>query len=204
MFNSGGCRSHYFSLESILVTQERVPCVFQQTVKQAGFLDPGSQSEDLEGGTKLDLPYWTAKLFHSLNSNINGKVLEITLPKIFKENYRDILTADASLVDLTKHSKYFYKFGKLIINIPLRESPEIQILLQQAFKDRFRKIFDLAQHLVTDFHGNNKLDNLELEILERARKSQSALDAWLCYGASRITTADMVVNHNKRKLADIS
>lgn len=36
MFNSGGTRSHYFSLESILVTQERVPCVFQQTIKQAG------------------------------------------------------------------------------------------------------------------------------------------------------------------------
>ncbi|KAI5709813.1 hypothetical protein M8J76_015966 [Diaphorina citri] len=203
MFNSGGTRSHYFSLESILVTQERVPCVFQQTIKQAGFLDPSSQSEDLEAGTKLDLPYWTAKMFHSLNST-NKTVIEITLPKIFKENYRDILHADASLVDLTKHSKYFYKFGKLIINIPLRESPEIQILLQQTFKDRFRKIFDLAQHLVSDFHGNPKLDKLELEILDRARKSQAALDAWLCYGASCITTADMVVNHKKRKLADIS
>ncbi|KAL1463472.1 hypothetical protein WDU94_015220 [Cyamophila willieti] len=203
MFNSGGMRSHYFSLESILVTQERVPCVFHQPVKHAGFLDSGSQNPDLEAGAKLDLPYWIAKLFHSLNSN-NAKIIEITLPKIFKENYRDILTADASLVDLTKHSKYFYKFGKLIINIPLRESPEIQILLQQAFKDRFRKIFDLAQHLVSDFHGNRKLDTLELEILDRARKCQLALDAWLCHGASHITTAEMVVNHNKRKLADIS
>uniref|UniRef100_A0A8D8UPY3 DNA replication complex GINS protein PSF3 n=1 Tax=Cacopsylla melanoneura TaxID=428564 RepID=A0A8D8UPY3_9HEMI len=101
----------------------------------SGFLDSGSQNQDLEAGAKLDLPYWTAKLFHSLNSS-NAKIIEITLPKIFKENYRDILTADASLVDLTKHSKYFYKFGKLIINIPLRESPEIQILLQQVCNHR--------------------------------------------------------------------
>lgn len=90
----------------------------------------------------------------------------------------------------------------LLLNLPVLF--KWLIFSFQAFKDRFRKIFDLAQHLVSDFHGNSKLDQLELEILERARKSQTALDAWLCCGASHITTADMVVNHNKRKLADIS
>ena len=52
----------YFSLDDILATQERVPCLVEKDLKDVGFLDPGSESPDLATGTKLELPFWMVEV----------------------------------------------------------------------------------------------------------------------------------------------
>ena len=57
---------NYFSVEDILATQERVPCQVQEDLTNLGFLDPGSDSQHLPRGTKLELPLW---MVEGLKSN---------------------------------------------------------------------------------------------------------------------------------------
>lgn len=70
---------HYYSIEDILVTQERVPCTAEQElskfikiekksfhkikfeiylIENLGFLDPSSETNDLKIGQNVDLPLW--------------------------------------------------------------------------------------------------------------------------------------------------
>ena len=58
MESSQSYSPNYFSLEDILATQERVPCQVQEDLTNLGFLDPGSDSQHLPRGTKLELPFW--------------------------------------------------------------------------------------------------------------------------------------------------
>lgn len=72
---------NYFSLEDIIVTQERVPCTVETrlsglgtyrnlvcettliTLSFIGFLDPSNTEPDLEAGKSMDLPLWYAMQF---------------------------------------------------------------------------------------------------------------------------------------------
>ena len=87
----------------------------------AGFLDPSCDGEDLKLGTKLDLPLWLAK---ALCGNRRHTV-SIDMPKQYKEVYREILSADASVVDLHKLGPYFYAFGSHLLRFDHVESADI-------------------------------------------------------------------------------
>lgn len=49
---------NYFSIEDIFVTQEKIPCETEQTLSKLGFLDPSSDSLDLQAGQPIELPLW--------------------------------------------------------------------------------------------------------------------------------------------------
>lgn len=73
-------------------------------------MDPSSDSEHLEAGTTLELPFWLAE---SLSSR-RQPLISVEMPKVYKEAYREILIADASVVDLHKLGMYYYDFGQLL------------------------------------------------------------------------------------------
>lgn len=54
---------NYFSLEDIIVTQERVPCTVESHLVGMGNLDPSSIDDDLEVGKKVEFPLWYAMNF---------------------------------------------------------------------------------------------------------------------------------------------
>lgn len=72
---------NYFSLEDIIVTQERVPCTVETQLaglgmkfeylfvnawrkrECVGFLDPSGTEPDLEAGKSIELPLWYAMQF---------------------------------------------------------------------------------------------------------------------------------------------
>ncbi|KAL1122666.1 hypothetical protein AAG570_002993, partial [Ranatra chinensis] len=158
-----------------------------------GGIDPRSETSVIEQGTKLELPYWIAKVF------LEDGVALFEYPKIFTEMYRDVLKADASVVDLFKMSKYFYEFGRQLTFLRHRDSEELSNTLIQTFIDRFRKISDWAQATSLEAGTADKLENLERSIMARGQKAQSKLSYWLAHGVGTITTAEMVGVHNKRK-----
>lgn len=49
---------NYFSIEDILVTQEKIPCTVEQPLSLLGFLDQSSESPDLSTGQEIELPLW--------------------------------------------------------------------------------------------------------------------------------------------------
>lgn len=54
---------NYYSLEDIIVTQERVPCIVEAPLVGMGKLDPSSAYDDLEAGKKVEFPLWYAMHF---------------------------------------------------------------------------------------------------------------------------------------------
>lgn len=54
---------NYFSLEDIIVTQARVPCIVEAPLVGMGKLDPSSVDADLEVGKKVEFPLWYAMHF---------------------------------------------------------------------------------------------------------------------------------------------
>ncbi|XP_046662610.1 DNA replication complex GINS protein PSF3 [Homalodisca vitripennis] len=199
MLNLNKYRCHYFSIENILASQERVPCKFTKKVLNMGHLDPSSETKDMEQGTVLELPYWIVKTL----SNREVNVVEVEPPKVYKENYRDILKADANVVDLHKMSKFFYQFGKLLSYIETWNSGDMRKMLVQTFRDRFRQLMDWAQHMSADQQMTERLDDLERQVLANGRAAQARQDNWLAQGVGRIVAAEMVINHKKRKLSSL-
>ncbi|KAK9503131.1 hypothetical protein O3M35_011761 [Rhynocoris fuscipes] len=187
-------RNNYFSIPDILASQERLPCTFTRNVSFLGELDPSCDGPMLLQGTSLELPYWLASAL------IKDNIVSMELPKAYKETFRDVLKADASVVDLQKTSKYFYEYGKLVSYINPRNSEELCMCITQTFIDRYRQLCDWAQNQHSDEEIKDKLDFLEKDLMARGKIAHMELTKWLCDGVGKINTAHLVSSHKKRKL----
>ncbi|PSN50963.1 DNA replication complex GINS protein PSF3 [Blattella germanica] len=188
---------HYFSIDDIFATQERLPCKIMAPLPRLGFLDPSSDNVDLVEGLSVEFPLWLGLAM----SSPRRYIASVDIPKMYKEAYREILKADPSVVDLHKLCLYFYQFGTYISRLDHRESTAVGTILVQTFKDRFRQIMDWAQNSGTDPTAAQRLDSLEKMLFREGHEAQKQLDAWLNEGSGQITAADMVINHKKRKRA---
>ncbi|XP_064467012.1 DNA replication complex GINS protein PSF3-like [Ornithodoros turicata] len=188
----------YFSLDEILTTNERIPCKIELSIPNFGSLDPSSESPDLKPGTKLDLPLWLARQL------LNRHVIAVEVPKVYRETYREILSADAAAVDLYRLQPHFYNFGLHIQNLPVLDADDISQALIQAFKSRLRKIMDRSQNGVQeDATGvlTAQLDNTERSLFAISQKAALDFKRWQGRQSHKISTVPMVVNHRKRKRA---
>ena len=116
---------NYFNIEDILASHEKVPCTTEQPLQRLGFLNPSTDSEHIMPGTKMELPYWLATGLCSKKR----KIVSIELPKSYKRGYREILSADANVVDLHKMGPYFYAFGSKMLSFEHQESEDIAVAL---------------------------------------------------------------------------
>ncbi|XP_015918450.2 DNA replication complex GINS protein PSF3 [Parasteatoda tepidariorum] len=185
----------YFSIDDILATEERLPCRFDQGVKKLGFLDPSSGTADLAQGTKLEIPLWMAQALQS------RRIISIDLPKVYKEGYRKILNADATIVDLHKMGPYFYHFGLYLLKFIHQDSEEIGKMLSETFRNRFRMLMDTSQNALEEDAATltANLDRTEVALFNVGHKSLLDLKNWMHRKNQKILTADLVVNHKKRK-----
>lgn len=72
-----------------------------------GFLDPSAAEDDLKADTNTEIPIWLAESLYTRTPPL----VNVELPKTYKESYREILNADACTVDLHKLGQYFYELG---------------------------------------------------------------------------------------------
>ncbi|KFM61684.1 DNA replication complex GINS protein PSF3, partial [Stegodyphus mimosarum] len=183
----------YFSIDDILATNERIPCRFEVPVHKLGFLDPSSGSPDLAQGTKLELPLWMAQALQ------NRHIIAVEVPRVYREAYREILNADASVVDLHKMGPYFYHFGLYLLRFSHHDSEDICKILNQTFRNRFRKLMDTSQNSLKEDAATltSNLDRTEIALFNLGYKSLHDLKSWQCRKNQKILTADLVVNHKK-------
>ncbi|XP_054710678.1 DNA replication complex GINS protein PSF3-like [Uloborus diversus] len=187
----------YFSIDDILATNERIPCRFEVPVHKLGFLNPSSGSADLAQGNKLELPLWMAQGLHSRH------IITTEVPKVYREAYREILNADATVVDLNKMGPYFYHFGLYLLRFSHHDSEEICRMLNQTFRNRFRKLMDTSQNSMEEDAASSitHLDRTEIALFNLGCKSLLDLKNWQFRKNKKISTADLVANHKKRKRA---
>ncbi|XP_061197042.1 DNA replication complex GINS protein PSF3-like [Saccostrea echinata] len=187
----------YFDINDILSTQQRVPCKVEMTIYRLGYLDTSSESEHLQPGTKLEMPYWMARGLCSSTRHI----VSVDLPKQYKEGYREIFTADPTVVDLHKLGPYFYNYGSQLLKFELPETPDVAKSLLQTFQGRLRKIMDSSQNSYNEDTSKliEKLDESERILFKEGQKALNDFQCWETRKTEKLTTSEMVKNHRKRK-----
>jgi len=187
----------YFDIDDIIATQGRIPSKLEAQIYNLGFLDPSSEGNDLQAGAKLELPLWLAKEL----CNRRRKIVTVDIPKAYKDSYREIFKADASVVDLHRLGPYFYEFGTKLLHFDFEENSQMASSMQETFIKRFRKIMDSSQNAANEDASllTNKLDHIEKQVFSAGRKGVSEFLQWEAGNTSKLTTSETVVNHKKRK-----
>ncbi|XP_070574848.1 DNA replication complex GINS protein PSF3-like [Ptychodera flava] len=195
----GNNADNYFNIDDILATQEKIPCKVEQSILRLGFLDSSSDTRDIQPGTKLDLPFWLAS---SLCTR-RRRIVSVDMPKCYKDGSREILKADANVVDLHKTGPYYYAFGTKLLHFDNPEVRDIAESLLQTFISRFRKIMDSAQNAYNEdtTHLTSKLDESERSVFKAGQQGLNDFQRWQKGQTMKITTSEMVANYRKRKRA---
>ncbi|KAK3742741.1 hypothetical protein QZH41_018959 [Actinostola sp. cb2023] len=191
----------YFDIDDVIATQDRIPCKLEVQIHNLGFLDPSSQGEHLAAGSKLELPYWLAKELCSRRR----RVVSVELPKVYKDGYREILKADAGVVDLHKYGPHFYDIGTKLMHFDDDENSLVIRTLQETFIKRFRKIMDSSQNSPNEDTSalTSRLDHTEQQIFAAGKKGIREFLLWEAGQMSKLTTSETVISHRKRKRAAI-
>ena len=118
----------YYDINDILASDSKVPCVFEMQVLRLGFLVPGTSVENIAIGTKMDLPYWLARALCSKRKQI----VSVDVPKAYKDAYREVMRADANVVNLQKLGPYYYCTGVKLLNFELQETEALSRTLVEV------------------------------------------------------------------------
>ncbi|NXC02924.1 PSF3 protein, partial [Orthonyx spaldingii] len=211
-----GMEENFLSLDDILMSQEKLPGRAESALPRlAVLLGQGSGSaESVPEGSKLEIPLWLAKGLH----DSKRRIISVELPKIYKEAWRTVFSADANVVDLHKMGPYYYGFGSQLLNFENPENPEIaQTILQasirtsdcvcflQTFIARFRRIMDSSQNAYNEDTSAlvARLDELERALFQVGQKGLNDFQCWEKGQASQITASSLVQNYGKRKLTEV-
>ncbi|RLW01276.1 hypothetical protein DV515_00008093 [Chloebia gouldiae] len=162
-------------------------------------------------GSKLEIPLWLAKGLH----DSKRRIISVELPKIYREAWRTVFSADANVVDLHKMGPYYYGFGSQLLNFENPENPEIAQTILQAtvpvhlmflntFIARFRRIMDSSQNAYNEDTSAlvARLDELERALFQVGQKGLNDFQCWEKGQASQITASSLVQNYGKRKLTE--
>ena len=188
----------YLSCEDVSAQSQRVTCCFLRSVRGIGFVDASCESTDVAAGAKLELPLWLARVFAA------RKVVEIELPKGYSETYREILQADASVVDLHKLGPDYYKFAQHLLSLGVKDGADIAKSLVSAFHQRFHHILDFSMNSSLDtkvemLKFQAQLDNSELDLLVSGCKEADSYRQWESRTCDKVIANDMVSTLNKKK-----
>lgn len=187
---------NYYSLDDISVTQEKIPCQSLTVQKKMGFLDSGSDIEDLKQHQPVDLPLWYCL---AIEGSKNA-TFKMNIPDIYKDTYTEICKADSQVIDFSKLNKYFYEFGRYVSKFD-RNGTVAQMIFD-ACKPRMQHLKDLCcGEKQSDVKMEHGLEFLEYELYLVGNETTKKFNSWLqdeC-SSSNIEASKTVVNHRKRK-----
>ena len=123
--------SRYFDIDDILATNQKMPCQFDQAAIGLGFIDPSSDDRDVPVGAKLELPLWLARAL----AIRRRPFVVVELPVAYRTTYRDILSADANVVDLHKLGPFFYDVGMKLLEFEHDEREALSRTLLEVRRD---------------------------------------------------------------------
>ncbi|KAK6929473.1 GINS subunit, domain A [Dillenia turbinata] len=128
--------ANYYDIDDIIMEDELIWVVFQRAENGVGLLDPGAESNTVEQGAKVELPFWLAQELHL------RLVVTINVPQCFNQKTRKEIQADAVCVDLKNRCSYFYELG--CKTAPLVGDRTIGSFLLYAFKSRYKDVLSNA------------------------------------------------------------
>ncbi|KAJ7426443.1 DNA replication complex GINS protein PSF3 [Willisornis vidua] len=217
-----GLEENFLSLDDILMSQEKLPGRAESALPRLALALGTGSAESVPEGSKLEIPLWLAKGLH----DSKRRIISVELPKIYKEAWRTVFSADANVVDLHKMGPYYYGFGSQLLNFDNPENPEIAQTAQQSsekmswcnpngpldycwtlqtFINRFRRIMDSSQNAYNEDTSAlvARLDELERALFQVGQKGLNDFQCWEKGQASQITASSLVQNYGKRKFTEM-
>ncbi|NWR84538.1 PSF3 protein, partial [Campylorhamphus procurvoides] len=206
-----GLEENFLSLDDILMSQEKLPGRAESALPRLALALGTGSAESLPEGSKLEIPLWLAKGLH----DSKRRIISVELPKIYKEAWRTVFSADANVVDLHKMGPYYYGFGSQLLNFDNPENPEIaqtcvlpvsnSVYHLQTFINRFRRIMDSSQNAYNEDTSAlvARLDELERALFQVGQKGLNDFQCWEKGQASQITASSLVQNYGKRKFTEM-
>jgi len=169
----------YLNVDDILATEQKVPIEVLTTVHRLGFLNSSSSDEHLQEGLKMELPFWLAKRLSTRTTN-RLPIVSVNLPTSYGRRQRDILSADANVVDLYSKQPYYYLLGLKLLQCNHEESLDLSQSLLETFLNRFRKIMDHSLNsFQTDTYSTTlKLDESERNLFKNGQESADKMEKW--------------------------
>ncbi|KAF5462434.1 hypothetical protein F2P56_018440 [Juglans regia] len=182
----------FYDMDDIITDEEVVSVVFEKAACGVG-IDPSSETDSVEVGSKVELPFWLA---HELQLR---QAVSMNVPTCFNQKTRLEIQADSACVDLRSRCPFFYEFGCKIA--PLVGVRTIGPLLLSAFKSRYKEVLTKAH--TAAFPAASKhltiLTKEETNLYEAAQSSMTAFKRWRM-GGPRFQRASVL--GRKRKSTD--
>ncbi|XP_074596114.1 DNA replication complex GINS protein Psf3 [Brevipalpus obovatus] len=190
--------SDYLDINDILSASVKATCRTLQPLYKMGFIDCAAEDNDLPRGTKIELPLWMA------SSLLEMGLISMELPRGYTESYREVLDADATVVNLQKLGPNFYQTGRHLCKMYPVDCKPIAESLVRTFIERVTKIMDYSTSspsTITPEMSNflQSLDNKEREIFELAQRSVQDFRRWENRSIERVEANELIGKLKKRK-----
>lgn len=184
----------YFDVDAILRDEERVPVEFNTQAHNLGYLDPASDSPDLEPGAALELPLWLAAVL------ANRNIVDVSLPRVFTGRTRQALIADAPTVALRDKGAFYYEIGVELAELVRPPNPPLVQLLRTVLAKRYAGVLDISTNSLGQdtTYFTRQLTNLERNLFEAGYWNTSAFYAWKTRRMEKLTTSS-IMRPPKRK-----
>ena len=197
-------------MDSILAAEERVPCTFDIDAVGLGYLDASCVDDDLEQGTKVELPFWLGDVLARKN------MVRADMLRCFNARYLSHLNAGPSGVNLREQNPYFYRIGRACARL-LRdtarepsdraEADAVDAALVTTFSgDRFSEILDYSLNSrdedLTEFTG--KLTSIERRLFDAGFKASRDLFKWKSREKGVIEASSVVARGSSAKRRKIT
>ncbi|CAM8949322.1 unnamed protein product [Rhodiola kirilowii] len=179
----------YYDMDEIMMEEELVSVVFQKAANGVVQIDPSAETNTVEPGSKVELPFWLAQELHM------RQAVSMSMPTCFDQKTRKEIQADVACVDLRNRCPYFYELGCKVA--PLIGEKTIGPLLLYAFKCRYKDILikgHNASHIAPK--SSSLLTKEESNLYEAARSSMTAFKKWRI-GGSRYQRATILGKKRK-------
>ena len=137
-----------------LIEQQKVPCTFELSVPNMGYLQ-GNPGEDvcvspissdiptetdllsqIKQGSKVELPLWLAEMLAVSNPSGNSSLATLDLPQALSQRVMNALKADPKTVDLRAQAQHFYNIGARMLEL-FEEEEMVYILTDVSIIDAF-------------------------------------------------------------------
>jgi len=130
--------NNYFDIDDILSEEKLITCKFLYDGYGLGILDPGSITQDMTVGTKIDLPFWMTSLL------AKKQIVSVEFPQEYQDKFKAQILNEPEVVSMKKFT-YYDKIGSTLSSF--FNDRALSNLLFKCFRDRFLKIYNQSLHL---------------------------------------------------------
>ncbi|RAL38124.1 hypothetical protein DM860_000818 [Cuscuta australis] len=173
-------------------SSQLVHAVFQRTASGVGIFECSDDTDKVEPGTEVEMPFWLAC------DLLAKEAVRIIVPSCFDTKTKDEIGADAAHVDLRGRCTFFYEFGCKIARII--DDKTIGPLLLVAFRTRYKEVLIKAFTAASTVAIKQLplLTQEEMKLFEAGQSSTMAFKKWRM-GGPRMQKAHVLGRTRKRK-----